>query len=153
MADERKTRDLELRTNDIETKRPSDSWMPTSQLPMPNPQQGWQFRYIRVASLGNADTRNVSKRFREGWEPVVAKDYPELKMVMPDLDTRWPDGVEIGGLLLCKLPIETAESRNKYHSDLAQKQLESVDQGFLKDQHAAMPKHNESKSRTQFRKG
>ncbi|MHC4882944.1 MAG: hypothetical protein ACYTCV_10150, partial [Planctomycetota bacterium] len=67
MAEERKPREQDSREA---TTRPSDAWVPASQLPMPNPRKGWKFRYIRTASLGNADTKNVSMRFREGWEPV-----------------------------------------------------------------------------------
>jgi len=151
MADlPRKPREQESRKQE---ERKSDSWQPASQLPMPNPVDGWQFRYIRTSTLDKSDTRNVSRRFREGWEPVVAKEYPELKFVDSDMDSRWPESVEIGGLLLCKIPTETAEGRNKYYSDQAKQQLDSVDHGFMNDQHASMPKHNESKSRTQFRKG
>jgi len=132
--------------------RPSDSWVPPSQLPMPNPEDGWKHRYIRTASLGQPDMRNVSRRFREGWVPIVAKDYPELE-VTSDMDSRWPDGVEIGGLLLCKIPAEIANQRNKHFEDTAIQQLKSVDHGFMNDQNPVMPKYNESKSRTQFGKG
>lgn len=149
MAEERKPREQDSRESET---RPSDSWMPASQLPMPNPRKGWEFRYIRTASLGNADTKNVSMRFREGWEPIVAKDYPELQ-ITNDIDSRWPEGVEIGGLLLCKIPTEVVEARAKYHENKANQQLQSVEQGFLNDQDPRMPKHHDAKSRTQFRKG
>lgn len=151
MADvpERKNRDQESRKSET---RKSDSWLPEKTLPMPNPQAGWQFKYIRTASLGKADTRNVSTRFREGWVPVDAKEVPELQ-VMNDLDSRWPDGIEIGGLLLCKLPVERAEARNNHFAGQATKQLESVNSGYMNDQHPSMPKHNRSKSRTSFGKG
>jgi hypothetical protein len=132
--------------------RPTDAWTPPSQLPMPNPQAGWVFRYIRTASLDKADTKNVSRRFREGWEPVNAGDYPELE-ITSDIDSRWPDGVEVGGLLLCKIPQETVDSRKKYYKDFNDKQLRSVDEGFMNDQDPRMPKYNESTSRTSFRKG
>ena len=149
MADERKDREQDSREA---TTRPSDSWLPTSQLPMPNPRKGWKFRYIRTASLGHADTKNVSMRFREGWEPIAAKDYKELQ-VTSDIDSRWPEGVEIGGLLLCKIPSETVEARERYYDNKAKQQLQSVEQGFLNDSDPRMPKYNDSKSRTQFRKG
>ena len=132
--------------------RPSDVWVPPSQLPMPHPQDGWKFRYIRTASLGEDDTRNVSRRFREGWVPIVAKDYPELEMTS-DRNSEWPDGVEVGGLLLCKIPEEIAKQRNNHYENTAKQQLASVDHGFMNDQHPDMPKHNESSSRTQFGKG
>lgn len=133
--------------------RPTDSWLPTSQLPVPDPQEGWKFRYIRVSSLDKADVKNASRKLREGWEPVAAKDHPELNFFMNDLDSRWPDGVEIGGLLLCKMPTETIEARKKYYRDHNANQIKSVDQGFMNEQDPRMPKHNESQSRTSFRKG
>lgn len=149
MAEERKRRDQDSRKA---TSRPTDAWLPTSQLPVPDPVDGWKFRYIRIASQGNADTKNVSMRFREGWEPIVAKDHPELQIVS-DIDSRWPESVEIGGLLLCKIPSETVEARGEYYRNLNKQQLQSVEQGFMNDQDPRMPKYHDSKSRTQFRKG
>jgi len=132
--------------------RPTDSYVPASQLPVPNKQDGYKFRYIRVSNLDKADVKNVSRRLREGWEPIVAKDYPELD-VMCDLDSRWPDGVEIGGLLLCKIPTEVIKQRIDYNRNRANHQMEAINQGFMNDQDPRMLKHNESTSRTSFRKG
>jgi len=149
MADQRTPRDKESRKA---SNRKSDSWIPESQLPMPNPRPGWVFKYIRISTLGKDDARNVSKRFREGWAAVVASEYPELDFVN-DVNSRWPEGVEIGGLLLCKMPAKKAKERNEYYARLATQQLESVNAGYMNDQHASMPKHNESSSRTSFGKG
>ena len=69
MADERaprEPRDLESRETDAREK----AWEPASILPDPEPQDGWVFRWVRTAMVGNLDNMNVSKRFREGWEPV-----------------------------------------------------------------------------------
>lgn len=151
MPDEknRASRDSESRTSKA---RPSDAWTPPSQLPLPDETEGWRFRYIRTASLERSDTKNVSKRFREGWEPVKAEDYPELN-IQSDIDSRWPDGIEVGGLLLCKIPVEIVESRRAYYKDFNEKQLRSVDEGFMNEQDPRMPKYNKSTSRTSFRKG
>ena len=149
MADQRKRRDLESRKAE---SRPSDSWVQPSELPMPNPVDGWKFRYIRTASLGQADVRNVSKKFREGWVPVVANECPELE-IMSDVGSAYPDSVEVGGLLLCKMPVEKINQRNTHYDNLNRRQLESVDEGFMNDRDPRMPKYNDSKSRTEFRKG
>lgn len=149
MAEQRKRRDQESRK---ETSRKSDSWVRPSELPVPDPVEGWKFRYVRTAMLGNADTRNVSKRFREGWVPVKAEDHPELNMLM-DIDSRWPEGVEIGGQLLCKIPVEIADQRDAHHAELNERTLQSVDQGFMNEHDPRMPKYNDSTTRTQFRKG
>lgn len=151
MAGNQRT-DRDLLTREKADARLSDSWIPTSQLPMPNPRPGWSFRYIRISSYGTADSRNISKRFREGWTPVVAKDYPELEGQYgkhPD----FPEGVEVSGLLLCKIPEERMIARQKYYDNLANQQLQSVNNNYMNEQDPRMPKHNESTSRTQFRKG
>ena len=100
MAEERTKREAESRTAE---ERPSDSWLPASILPNPDPVDGWVFRWIRTSTLGKADNTNVSQKFREGWVPVKAEDHPELE-VMSDIDSRFEGNIEIGGLLLCKAP-------------------------------------------------
>jgi hypothetical protein len=85
-----------------ERKKP---WKRSSMLPTPESRPGLKFRWIRTATLGNADMTNVSARFREGYSPVKAEDYPELQ-IMSDLDSRFKDNIEVGGLLLCSIPEE-----------------------------------------------
>ncbi len=58
MAEQRKKRDAESR--EVE-QRPSDSWMPASVLPTPDPIDGWVFRWVRTSTLGHADNTNVSQ--------------------------------------------------------------------------------------------
>ena len=149
MAEPRKTRDEESRKS---TSRKDDTWLPQNNLPMPKPKSGIRFKYIRTASLDVADNRNVSQRFREGWTPVKASEHPELK-VMNDRDSKFPEGVEIGGLLLCQMPEEMAQQRNEHYGGKATAQLDAANNNYMNDQHASMPKHNESKSRTSFGKG
>ena len=57
------------------------SWENPTNLPDPVPQEGWVFRWIRTATLGNNDNTNVSRRFREGWEPSRLEDHPELSLL------------------------------------------------------------------------
>ena len=71
MANERaprKPRTTETRKDDARDV----SWEPASVLPDPEPQDGWVFRWIRTSMVGSPDNTNVSKKFREGWEPVKA---------------------------------------------------------------------------------
>lgn len=156
MADQRKSRDEESRTSNVRKDRAeqTDSWTPASQLPMPNPQPGWAFRYIRVRSRGQDDMKNVSQRFREGWEPVTVTEHPEMQG-HGDGNTKFADGngVEIGGLLLCKIPVEKMEARKRYYEERAAAQMKAVNKTYMQDNDPRMPKLNESKSRTEFRRG
>ena len=93
MTDERAAREprsLENRENDTRDK----AWEPASLLPDPDPQDGWVFRWIRTSMVGSPDNTNVSKRFREGWEPVKATDHPEITLVTIE-NERFADNVII----------------------------------------------------------
>ena len=120
------------------TSRPSDKWVPASALPVPNPIEGWKFRWIRTGSQGNSDNTNVSKKFREGWVAVMAADHPELQ-VESDIGSRFKGNVEVGGLLLCKMPTELLDKRKAYHQQVADRQMQSVDNSFMNENDPRMP--------------
>ena len=108
---------------DQETRETEDrvtEYRPPSNLPDPTPQDGYEFRWVRVAMLGEDDNRNVSMRMREGWEPCLAEDHPEL-MIMSDVSdsSRFENNVVIGGLMLCKCSSELVKSRDNFYSDKA----------------------------------
>jgi len=108
------------------------------------------FRWVRTSTLGHADNTNVSQKFREGWVPVKAEDHPELE-VMSDIDSRFQGNIEIGGLLLCKQPEANAEAREAHYQQVADSQMESVDNNFLKQNDPRMPVLNPERStRTTF---
>ena len=114
------------------------SWRPPALLPIPKPQEGVKYRWIRVSTLGQSDNKNVSSRFRENWTPVLAKDHPEL-MLVSDRKSEFPENVEVGGLLLCKNSIENVEARNRYYAERASDQLASVDNNYLRESDPRMP--------------
>ena len=134
MAD-RQQRDTETREMEFRKK----TWERPTLLPMPNPRPGIEHRYIRTATLGQSDNPNVSSRFREGWTPILTKDYPELNHVMSDIDSRWKDNIEIGGLLLCSIATEKLNARREAHKEMANRQMESVDNSFLRNNDPRMP--------------
>jgi len=152
MAENRINREMENRES---TKRKM-TWSPAALLPEPNPVPGWSFKYIRISVMGQNDPTNVSQAFREGWEPVKAIDVPEIMHQRDNNpNSRYPDGVEIGGLLLCKAPEELVQSRRKHFEDLAQRQLEAVDNNMLsqKDRRSNMDMFTERKSQVSFGRG
>ncbi len=139
-------RDTETRAS----KARKTAWKPPSLLPDPDKQAGVQFRWIRVGSRGQIDNKNVSARFREGWVPVNAKDHPELNIVS-DRGAHFPEGVEVGGLLLCKTSMEAVEARNDYFANMAHGQMQAVDNSFLRENDPRMPLLKpERRTRTTF---
>lgn len=119
-------------------ERPQDSWKPSSVLPTPEPRDGWRFRWVRTSYIGRQDNTNVSQRFREGWVPVTADEVKELS-IMSDIDSRFDNNIEVGGLLLCKAPVETVEARQRYYGKVNQSQIEAVDNNLMKENDPRMP--------------
>jgi len=148
MAESNRTpRDLESRAK---AERPKQ-WMPPTALPDPNPEEGYVFRWIRLSTLGTNDPGNISSKLREGWEPVKASEHPEIQVL--GRSGTFPDSIEIGGLLLCKTPIEFVQQRNAYYQKQADGQIQSVDNHLMRESDARMPLFRERKSEVTFGRG
>ena len=148
MEKSRSNRDLE--TREI-AERPKH-WMPPQLLPDPVPQAGYAYRWIRISTLNKNDPTNLSSKLREGWEPVKATDHPEIRL-FGSANGQFPDSVEVGGLLLCKTPVEFTEQRNAYYSKQAEAQMQSVDNTFMRENDPRMPMFKERSSKVTFGKG
>ena len=99
MVHKRNLRETDTRESNSRQK----SWAPPSVLPEPNQEAGYRYRWVRTTSRGNLDNPNVSSKFRQGWEPVLASEHPEITS-LKDRNSQFQDNIEIGGLLLCKAP-------------------------------------------------
>ena len=123
-------------TRDSQTR--SKPWTPPSMLDAPTPPPGYKFRWIRESTRGNDDKSNMSKRIREGYEPVRAEDYPEFEA--PTIESGSQKGViGVGGLILAKVPVETADERNAYFADQAKSAMDGVDNNFMRESDPRMP--------------
>jgi hypothetical protein len=127
-------------------------WSPPKLLPDPLPEEGYAYRWIRISTLGKDDPTNISGKLSEGWEPVKASSHPEIQLFSSG-SGRFPDSIEVGGLLLCKTPVEFTEQRNAYYSNQAEAQMQSVDNTYMRESDARMPLFKERSSKVTFGKG
>ncbi len=127
-------------------------WQQPELLPEPDKEAGWAYRWIRVSTLNNADPRNLSAKLREGWEPVKIEEQPKFQLLI-DPQSRFKDNIEIGGLLLCKTPVEFVQQRNDFYRKQSESQTEAVDNNLMRQSDPRMPIFNERKSTTTFGKG
>ena len=144
----RLARDLDTRAV---MQRPQ-AWRPPEVLPSPDPRPGWKHRWVRTSILGNADPSNISSKLREGYEPCKAEDYPEL-MLHASTEGRFKGNIEVGGLLLCRIPEEFMQQRANYYAQQSKAQMESVDNNFLRQSDARMPLFSEKSSKVSFGSG
>ena len=140
----------ELDTRQV-MQRP-EAWRPPETLPMPEDRPGWKHRYVRISTMGAADPSNISSKFREGYEPCKAEEYPEL-MMHASTEGRFKGNIEVGGLLLCRIPEEFMAQRSKYYEDRNKSQVDSVDNNFLRENDPRMPLFSEKRTKVTFGSG
>ncbi|MEK9695442.1 MAG: hypothetical protein VW270_06725, partial [Candidatus Poseidoniales archaeon] len=115
-----------------EKKTRRKPWQPPSMLDAPEAPAGYKHRWIRAEVRGHDDRANMSKRMREGFEPVRAEDHPDFDA--PTLDQGQHAGViGVGGLILAKIPEETIEERDAYFQRQTDDQISGVDNDLLRD--------------------
>ena len=124
-------------------------YVPPSNLPDPTPDPDYTFRWVATHVLGQPLANHVSLQMRDGYEPVKAVDHPELALFGNNAN----GNVEIGGLMLCKAPVEFVDARNAYYQNQAEMQMESVDNNLMRQSDPRMPLFSERKSSTSFGKG
>ena len=141
MVDENKTTNTDRSPRSAESRDKVSRrkpWQPPSLLDAPPPPQGYVHRWIRESMIGQDDPANMSKRIREGWEPVRAEDYPDFEA--PSIDDGKHAGIiGVGGLILAKIPKETVEERRAYYQNVADQQIQAVDNDLMRESNQVMP--------------
>jgi|TARA_R110000751_G_scaffold17436_1_gene54040 hypothetical protein len=123
----RSDRTTETREKTVRRK----AWAPPSRLDAPEPPPGYKHRWIRVESGGADDRANVSAKLREGYELVRADEYPDFDSGVQD-DGKHAGVIGVGGLLLARIPEETADERQEYYSSRTHDQIRAADNDLLK---------------------
>ena len=160
-----KGKDNVVDDNDVRTSRSADTrekdnrpkiWKMPSALEIPEEaaeqakSQGITYRWVRESVLGQDDKTNVSKRFREGFEPVRPEELPGFHDLPIVDDGRHAGIIGVGGLILCKIPKEIADQRNEYFASQTNNQMTAVENDLMREENPAMPISRELKSRVTF---
>lgn len=147
--DNRKNREVEVREEtDVREKK---TWKPAALLPEIKQEKGYAYRWIRISLANEADNLNASSRMREGWEPVKHSEHPEVNLPK-NPNSQYGDSIEVGGLLLCKMPQEMVDQRNEYYKEKAEAQEKAVDNNLMRQNDPRMPLFSDKKSTTTFGK-
>ena len=145
----RTPRSIEKREQEVR----KENWTPPNLLPDPLPKDGSSFKWIRVNTQGQEDPMNYSKKLREGWSPVPVEECPEMEHLVLDPNPRFKGNVEVGGLLLCRMPENMARQRNEHYVNQSRDSMESVDRSLMRESNPRMPINSpERNSRVTFGK-
>lgn len=113
-------------------------WKPPQLLDAPAALPGWHHRWIRHEVNGVVDHKNLSARFREGYEPVRLEEYPDFECPTIE-DGKHAGTFTTGGLILCRIPIEIVTQRQQYFDSRADDADRAVDNDLLKANDSRMP--------------
>jgi|TARA_B100000073_G_scaffold348404_1_gene367002 hypothetical protein len=123
----------ESESHDKTTRR--KPWEPVRKLDTPPAPEGYEYRWIRQATLGVEDANNVSYRLREGWEFVQGSELPAGW----DLPTFGEDKGRLAGvvynegLILAKMPLETVNERRSHYEDKTRQASQALDNTIFND--------------------
>ena len=140
------SRKQETREKDVRPR----GWVPPSNLEAPEPPEGFHHRWVRSEYRGMADEKNIIGRLRSGYEFVKSDEYPD-RMDLPSIaDGKYKGVIGIGGLLLMRCQIEVKEDRDEYFRSLTDTKTKAIENDLHKEEHPAMPIHQERQSRVTF---
>ena len=125
-------------------------WVPPSNLEAPEPPEGFHHRWVRSEYRGMSDEKNIIGRLRSGYEFVKSDEYPD-RLDLPSIaEGKYKGVIGIGGLLLMRCPIEVKEDRDEYFRSLTDTKTKAIENDLHKEEHPAMPIHQERQSRVTF---
>ena len=113
-------------------------WRPPSTLDAPPAPEGFVHRWVRESVMGYDDKKNLSARFRVGFELVRADEYPDFEAPTVQ-DGKHAGVIGVGGLLLARFPIETQQERTAYFQQRTEDQQIAVDNDMMREEHPSMP--------------
>jgi len=143
-------KNLSRKTETREQVTRKRGWVPPSNLDAPEPPEGYHHRWVRSEYRGQQDEKNVIGRLRSGYELVKADEYPD-RMDLPAIaEGKYKGVIGTGGLILMRCPIEVKEDRDEYFRGLTNDKTTAIEKDLHKDEHPAMPIHQERQSRVTF---
>jgi hypothetical protein len=121
----RQTRKVEQAAEKYETYAPPSQYdIPPQVLKIFN-DKGYHLRWIRVTLDNSDDYKNVARRRREGYEPVMISELPEdvrdlfeTKSFGPGV-AKYTNIAMVGDLALFKVTLGKAKARTRYYEQLA----------------------------------
>jgi len=125
-------------------------WTPPSMLDAPPAPPGFCHRWVRAGMVGEEDKINMSKRYREGYEPVRGDEFPGFDLPLEE-QGRNAGVFSVGGLILARIPEETVAERNEYYANKTRNQMGAIDAELAGHSNSTMPLEAPSrKSQTTF---
>jgi len=121
------------------------SFKPPSLLDAPPAPEGFRHRYVAYEVAGKSHDANISRKFRMGYEPVKASEYPDWHP--PTIESgRMAGYIGHSGLVLCRIPEEISDKYRTMYEGKAQAMDQAVENDFFRLNNPVMPLSGEKKT-------
>lgn len=120
----RKSREVEQAVEKYETYTPPSQYDIPLEVKEYFENQGMHLHWVRVTLDGSDDYKNVAKRRREGYEPVLISELPEEVRDLFETKSFGPERkysniAMVGDLALFKVTVGKAKARTRYYEQVA----------------------------------
>ncbi len=111
----------ETTTREAQSRPTALDYSPPSALQMPPAPPGVHYRWVReTLPNGRKDERNIWKRQKEGFTPVLGSAHP-------DWGGTSGEPIRAAELMLMQIPMERVEARRRYEHEKARSELRTTD--------------------------
>lgn len=115
------------------------AWTPATSLEAPPAPRGMVLRWIRYKLGDKEDTKNISRKFREGWRPYLASECPQDYNPPEVAKMKFGDTIAVGSLILCMMPRELWKKRQEYYRERHARQFKSAHNKFRDVENPNLP--------------
>jgi hypothetical protein len=121
------------------------AWQPATSLEAPPAPRGMVLRWIRYKLGDKEDSKNISRKFREGWVPYLIKDCPEDYTPPESARTKFGETISVGSLILCMMPRDLWKKRQEYFRERQARQFKSAHNKFRAAEDPNLPIYQTNK--------
>jgi len=126
-------------------------WRPTSTLDAPPVRPGMTQKWIRTHVGLNADPKNISKKFREGWQPRLASTAPDGYTPPTITFHQFGEVIGVEDVILCERPAKMTKQRNAYYRKKTARMTQAVEEDLHRVEVPGLPITVTARTRVQRR--
>lgn len=126
-------------------------WQRANTLDAPPPRPGMTQRWIRTSVGLSLDPKNVSRKFREGWQPRKASTVPDGYSPPIISFQQFGDVIGVEDVILCERPEKMTKQRNKFYRDKTRRMTQAVEEDLHRVEVPGLPIQMTSRTRVQRR--
>jgi hypothetical protein len=114
-------------------------WQRPSSLEAPDARDGMTQRWVRHSLRGEADPRNMNRKYREGWRPrdpaTLSEDWQVFAITAESTDGY----IKVDDLVLMEIPTKTLTQRKAASEQAAREQMAGVEHDLERSQMPGLP--------------